>query len=138
MTLITPERAAELLALLPEEGSDTLTPGWDTPHGYIPACWPVLAASTDALRTVQHLHGLLDALSKEYDDLRLRHANLSQHNHEIHGKLAHMAKKDGSPALKSLVMNMKATPKSEVLGQVPSAASVLKAIGGITVQERES
>lgn len=89
MSLITPERARELLALLPEKNAvfcDTneVTLGGEATsdrelwlsYGDYPSVdfiaapipgsdhaarvWPVLAASTDALRTIQHLYGLLE------------------------------------------------------------------------------
>lgn len=81
MTLITPERAAELLALLPENanfaaiGDSELYLCWpdsesDWPPGVdcrtVAELEPedealhVLANVTEALRTVQHLYGLLE------------------------------------------------------------------------------
>lgn len=81
MTLITPERAAELLALLPEDanfaaiGDSELYLCWPDPESNWPpgvdcrtvaelepedAALPVLAEAADALRTIQHLYGLLE------------------------------------------------------------------------------
>lgn len=83
MTLIPPERAAELLALLPEwanfaaigdselylcwpDQEATWPPGVDSrPVAELEpddATLPVLAAAAQALRTVQHLYGLLEQI----------------------------------------------------------------------------
>lgn len=81
MSLITPERATELLALLPENanfaaiGDSELYLCWpDSESDWPPgvgsrtvaelepedAALPVLAEAADALRTVLHLYGLLE------------------------------------------------------------------------------
>lgn len=83
MTLITPKRATELLALLPEDanfaaiGDSELYLCWPDQDATWPhdveirtvaelepddATLPVLAAAADALRTVQHLYDLLEQI----------------------------------------------------------------------------
>lgn len=86
MSLITPERAADLLALLPDKDATFVDIGEQLGGIYLSfgatyeqldirkvavldehetyadhrAAWEVLASAADALRTVQHLYGLLE------------------------------------------------------------------------------
>ena len=68
----------------------------------------------------------LSMLAEEYNKLRVRYAELRNDNQKIANKLQHLAKDNGNPALKTMAMNLTATPKADVLKSIPSAHALLQ------------